>query len=96
MTLRPCHFGPSTDFKFTGEYDIALAEVSKAIWRARDNYPIKALLTANASNGIRYVSSPLYVHQFKQEMIDHTFRSSIDAQLVTRACINGCGKHRCV
>ena len=81
MTVRPCHFGPSTDFKFSGKYDIALAEVSKAIWRARDNYPIKALLTANASNGIRYVSRPLYVHQFKQEMIDSTLRSSIDAQL---------------
>ena len=55
MTERPCHFGPSTDFKFSGKYDIALAEVSKAIWRARDNYPIKALLTVTASNGIRYV-----------------------------------------
>ena len=55
MTEHPCRYGLSTTYKFSGDFDKALAELSKAIWHARDNYPIKALLTADASNGVRYV-----------------------------------------
>ena len=34
MTEHPCRYGPSTTYKFSGDFDKALAEISKAIWRA--------------------------------------------------------------
>ena len=33
------------------------------------NYPIEVLLSAVATNGGRFVSIPLIVHQFKPEMV---------------------------
>ena len=68
-------------YKFSGDFDKMIDELSKVIWRDRDNYPLEVLLSAVGTNGARFVSNPLIVHQFKPEMVVYCLQNPINEQL---------------
>ena len=81
MTEQEYVRGSSTNYKFSGDFDKVIDQISKVIWRDRDNYPLEVLLSAVGTNGARFVSNPLIVHQFKPEMVVYCLQNPINEQL---------------